>query len=198
MHHRGRAEQNDHVAFREHLKVMKFLETKLKGCYVVEPEPKCDERGSFSRIFCKNEFLNTAGIDFTVVQCNTSYNKKRATLRGMHYQTPPFQEVKLVKCIAGAIYDVVVDLRPTSSTFCQWFSLELSSDNHKMLYIPKDFAHGYLTLKNDTEIFYFMSDFYQPDSARGLRWNDPAFGIRWPSKPRMISDRDMNFPDFRK
>jgi len=177
---------------------MKFFQTKLKGSYVIETEPKFDERGSFSRIFCKNEFLNPRGIDFTVVQCNAAHNRKKATLRGMHYQANPFQEAKLIKCIKGAIYDVAVDLRPNSPTFCQWFSLELNSDNHKMLYIPKDFAHGYLTLKDDTEVLYFVSEFYHPESEKGSRWNDPAFGITWPLKPKMISDKDMKFPDFAK
>jgi dTDP-4-dehydrorhamnose 3,5-epimerase len=175
---------------------MKFLETKLKGAYLIELEPLCDERGFFARTFCKKEFLNQ-GIDFNIVQCNTSYNKKKATLRGMHYQTTPHHEAKLVSCVKGVIYDVIVDLRPESPTFRQWFSVELTPDNHKMLYVPKDLAHGYQTLKDDTVVLYFVSEFYCPGSEKGVRWNDPAFHIIWPSKPEIISNKDSNWPDFK-
>jgi dTDP-4-dehydrorhamnose 3,5-epimerase len=174
-----------------------FLKTKLEGSYVIETEPICDDRGFFSRTFCRKEFLNN-GIDFNIVQCNTSYNKKKATLRGMHYQAAPYQEEKLITCVKGGIYDVIVDLRPESSTFCQWFSLELTPDNNKMLYVPKNFAHGFQTLKDDTIVLYFVSEFYHPDAEKSLRWNDLAFGIKWPLKPKIISSKDLNCPDFVK
>ena len=177
---------------------MKFIKTELKDCYVIETEPKFDERGLFVRIFCKDELLDATGVAFDVVQSNIAHNKKRATLRGMHYQEHPFQEAKIVRCIKGAIYDVVVDLRPGSATFCRWFAVELNPDNHKMLYVPKDFAHGYITLKDDTEIIYFVSETYRSGSEKGVRWNDPVFDIKWPLKPELISDKDMNFPDFVK
>jgi dTDP-4-dehydrorhamnose 3,5-epimerase len=185
------------VVSEEGLNEMKFLKTKLEGAYVIEAEPMCDERGFFARTFCKKEFLKH-GLDFNVAQCNTSYNKTKTTLRGMHYQAAPYQEVKVVSCIKGAIYDVIVDLRPDSPTYCQWFSIELTPDNWKMLYVPKGFAHGYQTLQDDTVVSYLVSEFYQPGSEKVVRWNDPAFGISWPLKPQIISSKDSNHPDFVK
>ncbi len=176
---------------------MRFLKTKLEGSYVIETEPICDERGFFVRTFCKKEFLCN-GIDFNIAQCNTSHNKKKSTIRGMHYQAVPHQEAKLVACIRGAICDVIVDLRPESPTYCQWFSIELTPDNRKMLYVPKGFAHGYQTLESDTIVLYFVSEFYQPGSEKGVRWNDSAFNIDWPLKPQIISSKDSNHPDFVK
>jgi len=174
---------------------MKFIETKLKNAYIIEPQRVEDERGFFARTFCTREF-KSQGIDSHFVQCNISFNRMKGTLRGMHYQIAPHEEAKLVRCTMGAVYDVIIDLRPDSETFKQWISIELTSDNRKMLFIPDNVAHGFLTLEDDTEVFYQMSEFYAPESARGIRWNDPAFAIQWPNKVRVISDRDRNCPDF--
>jgi dTDP-4-dehydrorhamnose 3,5-epimerase len=174
---------------------MIFTETKLKGAFIIEPERLEDERGFFARIFDQKEF-EAHGLNPRVVQCNVSFNKKKGTLRGMHYQIVPYQEAKLVCCIKGAIYDVALDLRPSSTTFKQWIGVELTATNRRMLYVPEGFAHGFETLKNDTEVFYQMSEFYHPESARGVRWNDPAFGIVWPDDIRVISDKDRQYPDF--
>ena len=174
---------------------MIFRETKLKGAYIIELEPLEDERGFFARSFCQKEF-EQHGLNFSIVQCNLSYNKKRGTLRGMHYQIAPHEEAKLVSCIRGAIYDVIIDLRPNSSTYRQWFAVELTAEDYRMLYIPAGFAHGFQTLKDDTEVFYQISEFYHPESAKGVCWNDPAFGIVWPDDIRVISDRDRQYPDF--
>jgi dTDP-4-dehydrorhamnose 3,5-epimerase len=176
---------------------MKFLKTKLEGSYVIETEPICDGRGFFARTFCEKEFSDN-GIYFNIAQCNTSHNKKKSTLRGMHYQAVPHQEAKLVACIKGSICDVIIDLRSDSPTYCQWFSVELTLDNKKMLYVPKGFAHGYQTLEDDTIVSYFVSEFYQPGSEKGVRWNDSAFSIDWPLEPQIISSKDSNYPDFVK
>jgi dTDP-4-dehydrorhamnose 3,5-epimerase len=173
-----------------------FAETKLKGAYVVEPERIDDERGFFARTFCQVEF-EKYGLNPQLVQCNISFNKNRGTLRGMHYQLPPKAEAKLVRCTSGSIYDVIVDLRSDSSTFQQWVSVELTSENRRMVFVPEMVAHGFLTLADDTEVFYQMSQFYDRESARGIRWNDPAFGIRWPQPPVVISERDRAYPNFR-
>ena len=175
---------------------MIFKETNLKGAYIIELEPLEDERGFFARSFCLEEFKKN-GIDFNIVQCNISYNKSKGTLRGMHYQIKPYEEAKLVSCTSGAIYDVIIDLRPTSPTYCQWFSIELTAHD-KMLYIPKGFAHGFQTLEDDTVVFYQMSEFYHPECAEGVRWNDPAFGIKWPLSVKIISEKDLSYKDFRK
>ena len=172
---------------------MIFNETKLKGAYVIDIEPLEDERGFFARSFCRKEF-EERGLNPCIVQCNISFNKKKGTVRGMHYQAAPHEEAKLVSCIGGAIYDVIVDLRPDSSTYCQWVAVELSSQNHKMLYIPEGFAHGFQTLEDNTEVFYQMSEFYHPECARGIRWDDPAFGIEWPLMEKIISTRDCLHP----
>jgi dTDP-4-dehydrorhamnose 3,5-epimerase len=175
---------------------MVFNETKLKGAYLIETEPQEDERGFFARTFCREEFAKH-GLNPNVAQCNLSYNHKKGTLRGMHYQVAPWEEAKLVSCVSGAIYDVIVDLRADSTTHCQWLAVELGArGRRRMLYIPEGFAHGFQTLEDDTEVFYQMSQFYVPESARGMRWNDPAFAIQWPDGPRILSARDMNYPDF--
>jgi dTDP-4-dehydrorhamnose 3,5-epimerase len=176
---------------------MIFLETKLKGAFVIEPEPLRDERGFFARTWCKREF-EAHGLNSDLVQCNLSVNTKRGTLRGMHHQKAPHEEAKLVQCIAGAIYDVIIDLRPDSPTFKQWLSLELSSGNRKMLFIPKGFSHGFLTLADHTDVFYQMSDFYDSESATGIRWNDPAFQISWPEAIKTISAKDLQYSDFKE
>ena len=174
---------------------MIFTETKLAGAFVIELERHSDERGFFARTFCQREF-EAHGLNSQVVQCNVSFNKRKGTLRGMHYQAAPFAEAKLVRCTAGSIYDVIIDLRPASATFKQHFAVELSADNWRMLYIPEDFAHGFQTLQDDTEVFYQMAQRYSAEHARGVRWNDPAFGIEWPEGERIIIERDQNYPDF--
>jgi dTDP-4-dehydrorhamnose 3,5-epimerase len=176
---------------------MIFTETALKGAFIIDPERLADERGFFARTWCQREFA-AQGLSTKFVQCNISFNKKRGTLRGMHYQATPHEEARLVRCTRGAIYDVILDLRPESPTFRQWLSVELSAQNSRMLYIPEGFAHGFQTLEDDTEVFYQMSEFYHPESARGIRWDAPAFGIRWPNIVCIISDRDRNLPDFIK
>ena len=174
---------------------MVFHETALPGTFVIELEKYEDERGFFARSWCVREFA-AKGLDATLVQCNVSFNARKGTLRGLHYQVPPHAEVKLIRCTRGALYDVVVDLRKDSSTFLQWFGIELTAANHKMLYIPKRFAHGFQTLEDDTEIFYQMSAFYEPSSARGIRWDDPKLGISWPQDKRIISGKDQNCPNL--
>ncbi len=174
---------------------MIFTETKLKGAFIIEPEKLEDERGFFARTWCQREFL-TRRLNGRLVQCNVSFNKQRGTLRGMHYQAPPHEEAKLVRCTRGSIYDVIIDLRPASSTFKQWVAVELTADNRRMIYIPEGIANGFQTLEDNSEVFYQMSEFYAPESARGVRWNDPAFAIQWPEAQRIISQRDQNYPDL--
>ncbi len=174
---------------------MIFKETKLKGVFVIEPERLQDERGFFARTWCQKEF-EAHGLNLHLVQCSISFSKKKGTLRGMHYQAAPHEEAKLVRCTMGAIYDVITDLRRDSTTFKQWAAAELTADNYRMHYVPEGFAHGFLTLKDRTEVFYQMSQFHVPTSARGVRWDDPAFGIRWPIAVQVISDRDKSYPDF--
>lgn len=171
---------------------MVFTETKLKDAYLIDLERLEDERGYFARSWCQREFL-AHGLDPKMVQCNVSFNKKRGTLRGMHYQLPPFAEAKLVRCTRGALYDVIIDLRRNSSTFLQWFAVELTAENSRMLYIPKGFAHGFQTMEDNTEVFYQMSEFYSPEHARGLRWSDPLFKIDWPDAERTISAKDKRY-----
>jgi len=174
---------------------MKFIETELEGAFIVEPEPLKDERGFFARTWCKREF-EEHGLNPKLVQCNISFNRKKGTLRGMHYQDFPFEEAKFVRCTMGSMYDVIIDLRPNSKTFMRWMSVELTAENRKMIYIPEGFAHGFLTLEKDTEVFYQMSEFYSPQHARGIRWNDPKFDIKWPGDVRTISEKDEKFQDF--
>jgi dTDP-4-dehydrorhamnose 3,5-epimerase len=174
---------------------MIFKETKLKGVFVIEPEILEDERGFFARSWCLREF-EEQDLNPSFVQCNISFNRKRGTLRGMHYQAPPNEEAKLVRCTMGEIYDVIIDLRPDSATFKHWFSIVLSAENRRILYIPEGFAHGFLTLQDSTEVFYQMAAFYAPECARGVRWNDPAFDIVWPGEVMIISEKDSHYPDY--
>ncbi len=174
---------------------MIFTETKLNGAFIVEPERLEDGRGFFARIWCHREF-KTYGLNSILAQCSISFNKKKGTLRGMHYQAAPNEEVKLVRCTSGAIYDVIIDLRYDSETFKQWISIELTSENRKILYIPEGFAHGFLTLEDNSEVFYQMAEYYALGSARGVRWNDSAFSIRWPIDVKVISDKDNKYSNF--
>lgn len=174
---------------------MKFTETPLRGAYVINLEPRGDDRGWFARLFCQREFQQH-NLCSSIVQANNSFSKHKGTLRGMHYQLPPKAEDKIVRCLRGALLDVIVDLRPGSPTFLQHFSIELSAENRTMLFVPKGFAHGFLTLSDDTEAFYLVTEFYSPQHERGLRYNDPRLAIRWPFEPVVISDKDRNHPDF--
>jgi dTDP-4-dehydrorhamnose 3,5-epimerase len=174
---------------------MILFETSLKGAFLIQPEKREDERGFFARTWCQREFA-MHGLATQWVQCNISFNKRRGTLRGMHYQASPYGEAKLVRCTRGAIYDVVIDLRPDSSTFKHHLAIVLSAQNYKMLYIPEGMAHGFQTLENNSEVSYQMSQFYAPDYGRGVRWDDPAFKIPWPDDERIISARDRKYPDF--
>ena len=175
---------------------MIFKKTGLEGAFIIEPERIEDARGFFARAWCKNEF-DTHGLNSCLVQCNISFNKNRDTLRGMHYQATPHEEIKLVRCTKGAIYDAIVDLRQGSPTYLRWIGVELTEQNHKMLYAPEGFAHGYQTLSDNSEVFYQVSRFYSPESERGVRWDDPAFGIKWPETDDLvISEKDKNWPDY--
>jgi dTDP-4-dehydrorhamnose 3,5-epimerase len=174
---------------------MDFAPTPLKDAYIIEVEKLEDERGFFARTWCQQEFTKQ-NLDPCLVQCNISFNKKKGTLRGMHFQVPPFAETKLVRCTQGAIYDVIADLRPESETYLHWTAVELTADNRKALYVPKGFAHGFQTLEDHTEIFYQMSEFYAPNQAGGFRWNDPTFNINWPESISIISDRDQEYADY--
>jgi dTDP-4-dehydrorhamnose 3,5-epimerase len=186
---------------------MKFTETKLKGAYVIELEQKMDERGFFARSFCQQEF-SAQGLKTSIAQCNVSFNEKKGTLRGMHFQMAPKAEAKLVRCTRGRIYDVIIDLRPDSPTYCQWLSVELGDGPTahsspltaygRMLYIPEGFAHGFQTLEVDTEVFYHMFEFYSPYHASGVRWDDPAFGITWPLPNPIMSEKDKEYALFEK
>ena len=174
---------------------MLFTKTELEGAWLVEPEPVRDPRGWFARTFCEQEF-EAHGLETRFVQHSTSQNVERGTLRGMHFQTGAHAEVKLVRCLKGAILDVIIDLNPDSPTFRQWRGFELSAANLRQLYIPKGFAHGFQTLKDDCETGYLISEFYAPTASSGVRWNDPAFGIAWPMAPTALGDKDKAWPDF--
>ncbi len=174
---------------------MRFTETKLKGAWVIQIEKSIDERGFFAHTWCKRE-LGEYGLNTNVVQAYTSYSKKKGTLRGMHFQKKPYQEAKLVRCTHGAVFDVIIDLRPDSPTFKQWFGVELSQENFKMIYVPENFAHGFLSLQDDTVVNYFVTNFYTPDAEGGIRWDDPELGIAWPTEVTTISKKDLNLPDF--
>lgn len=174
---------------------MKFTETKLKGAFVVEIEKLSDDRGFFARSWCQKEF-EAHGLIPEVVQANVSYNRKKGTLRGMHYQVAPYQECKLIRCTRGAIYDVIIDLRLESPTYRQWTGVELTADNYTMFFVPEDFAHGFQTLTDETEITYQVSQFYMPGSEKGIRFDDPSFDIQWPLDVTIISDKDGTWPDF--
>jgi dTDP-4-dehydrorhamnose 3,5-epimerase len=174
---------------------MIFQETELPGVFKIAIEPRLDERGFFARTWCQNEF-EAHKLDTSLVQCNISFNTRRGTLRGMHYQAEPYDENKLIRCTRGAVYDVVIDLRRSSPTFKKWIAVVLTEENRDMVYVPTGCAHGFLTLEDRTEVFYQMSEFYNAESARGVRWNDSAFQITWPEKTEVISDRDRAYPDF--
>lgn len=174
---------------------MKFTETPLKGAFLIELEPRKDDRGMFARVFCKNEF-EAHGLNPTVVNTNMSRSRYKGTLRGMHFQKAPQGECKLVRCTRGSLYDVIIDLRQDSATFKQWYGVELTPDNDKMLFLPEGFAHGFITLEDNTEATYQVSQFYSPDYEGGVRYNDPAFNISWPLSPTVISDKDKSWPDY--
>jgi dTDP-4-dehydrorhamnose 3,5-epimerase len=172
-----------------------FTPAGLPGAYVVAPEPKADGRGAFARTWCAREFA-AAGLATAVAQSSLSTNIRRGTLRGMHYQAAPHEETKLVRCVRGAIFDVIIDLRPDSPTFRRHITVELSHRNALALYVPQGCAHGFQTLEDDTEVWYQMSEFHHPESARGVRWNDPGFGIAWPIAEPILLPRDAAYPDF--
>ncbi len=175
---------------------MIFTETPLPGAYVVDVDPRSDERGFFARAWDRNEFAER-GLETEIAQCNLSFNHAGGTVRGMHFQRAPHAEVKLIRCTRGAIFDAIVDLRPESPTYTRWFGVELSAENRRWLYVPRGFAHGYQTLADETETFYQVSEFYAPHAERGVRWDDPAFGIKWPLRDEaFLSEKDGSWPDF--
>jgi dTDP-4-dehydrorhamnose 3,5-epimerase len=173
-----------------------FTETPLPGAYVIETEPTQDARGAFARTWCRREF-EARGLETRVVQCSTSFSARKGTLRGLHLQVAPFAETKLVRCTRGAVWDVIVDLRPDSPTFMGHFAARLTPGNGVMIYVPRGVAHGLQTLEDGSEVAYQMSEYYSPAHARGVRWDDPAFGIVWPPACRIINERDRSYPDFR-
>jgi dTDP-4-dehydrorhamnose 3,5-epimerase len=174
---------------------MRFRPTRLSGAYLVELEPRVDERGFFARVFADEEFA-ALGLPSSFPHCNLSRNTRAGTLRGMHYNSAPFREAKLVRCVSGAIWDAIVDLRPDSATRLRWFGVELSAERGDALFVPEGFAHGFITLCDGTDVFYHMSRPYEPKAARGLRWNDPRLAIEWPRTPVVMSPRDRDLPDF--
>jgi dTDP-4-dehydrorhamnose 3,5-epimerase len=174
---------------------MTFHETELSGVFEIHLEPMGDDRGFFARSWCRKEF-ESRGLNPKVVQCNISFNLKKGTLRGIHYQAAPHQEAKMVRCTRGAIYDVVVDLRPQQPTFRKWIGVLLTAANRCMLHVPEGCGHGFLTLEDETEVFYQMSEFYHPELARGVRWDGPSFQIVWPDRVEVISERDRTYPNF--
>jgi len=174
---------------------MIFEETKIAGIFKIQLEPVSDDRGFFARSWCRKEFA-TRGLNPDLAQCSVSFSKRKGTLRGMHYQSAPHAETKLIRCTRGSIFDIALDLRPASPTFKKWTSAILTAENHHLLYVPEGCAHGFLTLEDDCEVFYQMSEFYHPESAVGVRWDDPAFGILWPVEVKVISLRDASYPDF--
>lgn len=167
----------------------------MEGVWVIDPEPFCDERGFFMRSFCRTEFADH-DLEIDIVQCNISYNPRKGTLRGMHYQAPPYEEAKIVSAIRGSIYDVVVDIRKDSPTYRHWLAEELPADSYRMLYIPKGCAHGFQTLEDDCVVYYQMGENYYPEYSRGIRWSDPSIGIQWPIPVAMMSEKDRNYPDM--
>ena len=174
---------------------MIFSKTAIPDAFLISLNRNEDERGFFARTFCRSEFTEH-GLNPGLEQCSISFNKQKGTLRGMHFQKPPYEETKIVRCTMGAMFDVIIDLRPDSPTFKQWLSFELNAENRSMLYIPRGLAHGFLTLEDNTEVLYQISDRYVPESAAGVRWNDTAFGIQWPETPRIISVKDQEYTDF--
>lgn len=175
---------------------MKFTESDIPGAWLIEPEPVRDSRGAFARVFCEKEFA-AHGLEIRYPQHSVSHNVTRGTLRGLHYQEAPHAEIKVVSCIRGAIFDVCVDLRPDSPTFRQWRGVELSAENRRLFYMPVGCAHGFQTLTDDAEAHYLISEFYAPEAARGVRYDDPAFAVDWPLPVGVISDKDRSWPDFR-
>jgi len=174
---------------------MIFNKTKIEGVYLIDIEKYEDQRGFFARTWCQREFREH-GLNPRLTQCNLSFNKFKGTLRGMHFQSAPFEEAKLVSCMQGAVYDVIIDLRHGSPTFKKYLHATLTAEAHNMIYVPEGFAHGFLTLTDSTYVFYQMSEYYMPEYGRGIRWNDPEFNIEWPDEVNVISDRDANYPDF--
>lgn len=174
---------------------MEFLKTKLPGVLEIHIEAKSDERGFFARTWCQKEF-ESHGLAAKLVQCSLSFSKRKGTLRGMHYQITPYEETKLIRCTQGAIYDVVLDLRLKSPAFKNWVAVELTAEKRNMIYVPQGCAHGFLTLEDQSEVTYQMSEFQNAESARGVRWDDPAFHIKWPAKVEVISERDRSYPNF--
>lgn len=173
---------------------MIFTETKLRGAFIIDMEEHRDNRGYFARMWCSKEF-EEQGLNADMAQCNIAFNHQSDILRGMHFQRQPWAEVKLVRCTRGSVFDAIVDMREDSETYRQWVGVELTEDNHRMLYVPEGFAHGYLTLEDNSELFYQVSQFYTPGAEGGLRWDDPAIGIEWPGSGRYtISDKDKNWP----
>jgi dTDP-4-dehydrorhamnose 3,5-epimerase len=172
-----------------------LLPTSLPGAFIIDIERREDDRGFFARTWCRREFAEK-GLSVDLAQCNTSYNRRRGTLRGMHWQAAPNAEVKLIRCTRGAIWDAIVDLRPDSPTYLNHVGVELTADSRRALYVPEGMAHGFVTLEDDSEVFYQMSEFYEPTAARGARWNDPAFGIPWPVTDPVLHPRDAAYPDF--
>lgn len=174
---------------------MNFYLAELEGACIIELDKLEDERGFFARAWCRKE-LEEHGLEARIAQVNVSFNARAGTLRGMHYQLAPYEETKIIRCTQGALYDVIIDLRLGSPTYKRWMGVELSAQNHKILYVPAQFAHGFVTLDDNTEVLYFMSEFYAPGAGRGFRWNDPGFGITWPHAVEVISEKDANWPDF--
>ena len=176
---------------------MRFIDTRIEGAFIVELEPVGDERGFFARLWCTTEFA-ARGLNAAFVQCNDSFSAARGTLRGLHYQAAPNAEVKLVRCTRGRVFDVAVDVRPNSRTYRAWVGVELTAENRRMLYVPEGCAHGYLTLEDNTEVMYPVSQPYRPEAERGIRWDDPAFGIEWPAGgPETVSAKDQQWANFR-
>ena len=175
--------------------VMILTKTELPGAYVINLEPIQDSRGFFARVWGEEE-LAARGLETEIAQCSVSFSERKGTLRGMHFQRAPHEEVKLVRCTRGALFDVIIDLRPSSQTFCRWIGVELSADNRRTLYVPGGCAHGFQTLTDGTEVFYMISTPHVPEAADGVRWNDPSFGIVWPLEATEISDKDAQWPDF--
>ena len=176
---------------------MIFVETELRGAWLIEPERLEDERGFFARTWCQDEFAGH-GLNPRLVQCNISFNRQKGTLRGMHFQIAPYEEAKLVRCTMGAVYDVILDLRPNSPTWGQWQAFDLTAENRYMLYVPEGLAHGFQTLEDNSEVFYQMSEVYHPECACGVRWDDPTFAIRWPLDEPILSAKDRSYPDYRR
>lgn len=174
---------------------MNFSATPIQGAFTIEAEPISDNRGYFARTYCQEEFTKH-GLIIPFVQCNLSHNHKRGTIRGMHYQSAPFEEAKVVSCTQGSIYDVIIDMRPSSASYLKWFSVELNETNTKMIYIPEGCAHGFQTLEDGVQVYYQMSSMFEPSASKGIRWNDPFFNIEWPLKCEVISDKDLSYPDF--